>query len=54
MDIKLLEEGNIVHVQSVMHTKKRDALVRLTGETNTKDAIMKAINFYIENQEEKK
>lgn len=54
MDIKQFETGKLVHVQSIMHEGKRNALLKLTGETNTKDAIVKATDYYITNQEEKK
>lgn len=49
MDVKQYETGKIVHVQSIMHEIKRNVLRHLTGENATKDAITKAIDYYIEN-----
>ena len=42
------EHGKIVHVQSVMHEAKVTALVNKTGAGNTKDAIVVAVDKYLE------
>jgi len=54
MDPKQFETGKSVHAQTILHEGKVKALVELTGEKNTKDAIVKAVDEFIRNQEEKK
>lgn len=38
----------IMHVQTVLLVEEIDALKQKTGETNTKDALSKAVSHYLE------
>jgi len=40
--------AKIMHVQTVLMVEDIDALKEKTGETNTKDALAKAVSHYLE------
>ncbi|KAB2942090.1 MAG: hypothetical protein MPEBLZ_04143 [Candidatus Methanoperedens nitroreducens] len=40
--------AKIMHVQTVLMVEDIDALKAKTGETNTKDALAKAVSHYLE------
>ncbi len=46
------EYMQIVHVQSVMLKKDVEKLKRLSGKTNIKDAVQKAVSFFLRAHEE--
>jgi hypothetical protein len=43
-----LTMAKIMHVQTVLMVEDIDALKAKTGETNTKDALAKAVSHYLE------
>ena len=47
MDLKELQTGNIVHVQTVMHEGTLTALRTKTGKDSNKDALTVAVDAYL-------
>jgi len=46
--LRRLKMAKIMHVQTVLMVEDIEALKAKTGETNTKDALAKAVSHYLE------